>query len=74
MSDNPFQDPTGLHFELVDGETPAVVHKSIKGVRVNGLDITKYVEHGGVTITTDRHDATVVQVRFLAASVKTVNE
>lgn len=74
LAANPFAHPGGLNWELVDDPGVGPVHKPINGVRVNGLDITRWVERGGISITTDAHEATRVHVTFLAASVRTVSE
>lgn len=70
---NPFDDPAGLHFELVD-HVQSPVHKSTKGIRVNGTLISHWIEEGGVTIRTSSQGPTTVTVRFLAASVTTTSE
>lgn len=74
MQDNPFESPDGLNFELVDSPGASPVHKAVKGVRVNGLDITRWIDRQGVKITAAGDEATLVWVPFLAASVRTVTE
>lgn len=69
---NPFADPNGLVIELVD-DRASCVHIA-KAVRVNGLDISKWLRQNGVTITADSREATQVQLTFLAADVRTVDQ
>lgn len=76
-SQNPFADESGLHFELVDniGGTDKLgpVHVT-KTVRVNGIEISKWMDPRGFVINPSPTEATRVTVEFLAAEVRTVND
>lgn len=70
---NPFADEDGLHWEFPDSADHAV-HKTVKPVRVNGVEITRWVKEDGIRVSVgQRNEATSVTVTFLVHSLKTVS-
>ena len=76
---NPFDDPRGLVVELVDdtfnsnapGAQPVHVCKK---VRINGLDISRWLVDNSVSLSVGHKEATKVTVTFLVADIHTTDD